>query len=186
MVNDVLADLNANFEKVLEALKRDLQKVRTGRANLSVLDGVKVDYYGQLSPLNQVASLQVPDARMITVKPWEKSLIPKIEAAIRQQSDLGLNPSNDGEIVRLPIPPLTQERRKELSKVVRRMAEDAKVAARNHRREGNEMLKTLKGDGDISEDDEKTGLKKIQESTDKVTGRIDEIAAKKEAEIMEV
>src|SRR5258708_6766180 len=110
MVNDVLSDLNGNFDKVQDALKRDLQKARTGRANLAILDGIRVDYYGQMSPLNQIASLQVPDARMITVKPWEKALIPKIEAALRQQSDLGLNPSSDGDLIRLPIPPLTQDR----------------------------------------------------------------------------
>jgi ribosome recycling factor len=185
MVDDVLKDLEKNFEKVIDSFKRDLAKVRTGRANLSILDGIRVDYYGQMSPLNQIASLQVPDARLITVKPWEKSLIPKIEHAIRQ-SDLGLNPSSDGEIIRLPIPPLTQDRRRDLSKVVRRMQEEAKVAARNHRRDANEMLKAFRGDGDLGEDQEKTGLKRIQESTDRATAKIDEITAKKEAEIMEV
>ncbi len=186
MVNDVLSDLNESFEKVIEAYKRDLQKVRTGRANVAMLEGTRVEYYGQMSPLNQVASVQVTDARLITIKPWEKALIPKIEHAIREQRDLGLNPTNDGEVVRVPIPPLTQERRKELQKVVKKMAEEAKVAARNHRRDANEMLKTLKGDGDISEDDEKTGLKKSQEATDKAIARIEEITSKKEAEILEV
>jgi ribosome recycling factor len=186
MVNDVVKDLASGLDGAIDALRRDLAKVRTGRANLSILDGIKVEYYGTMTPLNHVASLQVPDPRLIVIKPWEKSLIPEIEKSIRQVPELGVNPTSDGETIKLPIPPLTQERRKDLVKLVKRMAEDGKIAMRTHRRDANEMLKALAKDGDISEDDEQQGLKKVQEAVDKATARVDEILAKKEAEIMEV
>jgi ribosome recycling factor len=186
MVNDVLKDLQAGIDKALEALRRDLAKVRTGRANLSLLDGLKVDYYGTPTPLNQVASMNVPDPRLITIKPWEKSMCGEIERVIRQRSELGLNPVSDGELVRVPIPPLTQERRKELVKHIKKTGEEAKVAVRNARREANEMLKELASSGDITEDDETKGLKKAQEATDKGVAKVDEILGKKEQEIMEV
>jgi len=186
MVNDVLKDLQGSFDKGIEAYKRDLAKVRTGRANIAMLDGVKVEYYGTMTPLNQVATLNVPDPRLITIKPWEKSLIPQIEKAIKAQSDLGLNPVADGEQVRLPIPPLTQDRRKELVKMVKKLAEEAKVALRTARREANETLKEFTNSGDIAEDDERQGLKKVQDLTDKFTAQVDDITAKKEKEIMEV
>jgi ribosome recycling factor len=186
MVNDVLTDLGKSLEAAIDALKRDLAKVRTGRANLSILDNIKVEYYGTMTPLAHVASLQVPDPRLIVIKPWEKSLIPEIEKSIRQVPELGLNPTSDGETVKLPIPPLTQERRKDLVKIVRRMSEDAKIAVRNHRRDANEMLKELTKEGDISEDDERGGLKKVQEAIDRSIAKMDEIVAKKEGEIMEV
>ena len=185
MLNDVMKDLQANLDKGIEAFKRDLTKVRTGRANLAILDGVRVDYYGTPTPLNQVASLNVADPRLITVKPWERSLIPEIDKAIRA-SQLGLNPNSDGEMVRLPMPALTQERRQELVKLVKKMAEEGKVALRAARRDANEMLKELLKDGGITEDDERNGLKKVQETTDKAVARIDEILAKKEGEILEV
>ena len=185
MVNDVIKELQANLDKGIEALKKDLGKVRTGRANVSVLDGVRVDYYGTPTPLHQVASLNVPAPRLITVKPWEKSLIPEIERAIRS-SQLGLNPSSDGEIVRLPMPPLTEERRKELVKVVKKMAEDAKVALRGARREANEMLKEFQKDKEITEDEEKQGLKRVQDTTDAAVAKVEDIVAKKEKEILEV
>jgi ribosome recycling factor len=186
MVNDVLSDLQASFDKAIESFKRDLAKVRTGRANISMLDGVKVEYYGTMTPLNQVATLNVPDARLITIKPWEKSLIPVIEKAIKAQSDLGLNPTSDGELVRIPIPPLTQERRKQLVKTIKGLAEEAKVALRNARREANETLKEFTDSGDISEDDERQGLKKVQDLTDRSTAQVDEIVGKKEKEILEI
>lgn len=186
MVNDVLQDLQAGFDKAIESFRRDLAKVRTGRANIAMLDGVRVEYYGTMTPLNQVATLNVPDPRLITIKPWEKSLIPVIEKAIKAQSELGLNPASDGELVRLPIPPLTQERRRDLVKMVKKLAEEAKVALRNARREANETLKEFTDSGDISEDDERTGLKKVQDLTDKFTGTVDEIVGKKEKEILEV
>jgi ribosome recycling factor len=186
MVDDVLSDLQGGFDKSIEAFRRELSKVRTGRANLSLLDGIKVEYYGTMTPLNQVAALNVPDARLITIKPWEKNLIPVIERAIQAQSDLGLNPTSDGEIVRLPIPALTQERRKDLVKVVKKMGEEAKVAVRNGRREANETLKEFAASGDISDDDSQKGLKKVQELTDRYVTTIDELMGKKEKEIMEV
>ena len=185
MVSDVLKDLQASLEKGIESFRRDLGKVRTGRANLSILDGLKVDYYGTPTPLNQVASLNVPDARLITIKPWEKTLIPEIEKSIRA-AQLGLNPNSDGEIVRVPMPPLTEERRKELVKVVKKMAEEAKVAQRGARRDANEMLKELLKDKNITEDEEKAGLKRVQDATDASVAKIDDLVAKKEAEIMEV
>ncbi len=185
MVNDVIKELQGNVDKAIDAFKRELSKVRTGRANLAVLDGVRVDYYGTMTPLNQVASVNVADARLITIKPWEKSLIPEIEKSVRA-AQLGLNPSSDGEIVRLPIPALTEERRKDLVKVVKKMAEDAKVALRGARRDANEMLKSFLKDKDITEDDEKVGLKKVQDGTDGGIAKVDEIVAKKEHEIMEV
>ena len=185
MLNDVLKDLQASLDKGIEAFKRDLTKVRTGRANLAILDGVRVDYYGTMTPLNQVASCNVADPRLITIKPWERSLIPEIEKSIRA-AQLGLNPNSDGEMVRLPMPALTQERRQELVKLVKKMAEEGKVALRAARRDSNEMLKELLKAGGITEDDERTGLKKVQETTDKAVAKIDEILAKKEGEILEV
>jgi ribosome recycling factor len=185
MLNDIIKSLQGDIDKAIEAFRRDLGKVRTGRANLSVLDGVRVDYYGTPTPLNQVASLAVADARLITVKPWERALIPEIEKAIRA-AQLGLNPQSDGELVRLPMPALTQERRQELVKVVKKMAEECKVALRGARRDANEMLKDALKDSAITEDDERKGLKSVQETTDKSVTKVDEITAKKEAEILEV
>ena len=185
MVDDVLKDLDGDLAKAHEALKRELAKVRTGRANLAILDGVRVDYYGTMTPLNQVASLAVADPRLITVKPWEKKMCGDIEQAIRK-ANLGLNPTSDGEIVRLPIPALTTERRRELSKVVKKIGEDSKVAIRSQRRDAKEMLETLAKDGEISDDDSATGLKKMQAVIDKSIEKVDEIIGKKEAEIMEV
>jgi ribosome recycling factor len=173
------------MDKAMEAFKRDLGKVRTGRANIAMLDGVKVEYYGTPTPLNQVATLNVPDPRLITIKPWEKSLIPAIEKAIKAHSELGLNPASDGDLVRIPIPPLTQERRKDLVKVIKKLTEEAKVALRGARREANETLKEFKDSGDVTEDDERQGLKRIQDATDKYVASVDEIAAKKEKEILD-
>ncbi len=186
MVDDVLKDLQANLDKAMDALKRDLAKVRTGRANLALLDGIKVEYYGTMTPLNQVAALNVPDPRLITIKPWEKTMCGEIEKSIRQRAELGLNPSSDGELVRVPIPPLTQERRKDLVKHIKKIGEEARVAMRNHRREANEMLKEFEKDGEITEDDCTKGLKRVQEQTDKGITKVDETLTKKEAEVMEV
>jgi ribosome recycling factor len=185
MVNDIVKDLEGNVAKAHDSLKRELAKVRTGRANLALLDGVRVDYYGTPTPLNQVASLSTPDARLITIKPWEKKLIPQIEEAIRK-GELGVNPNSDGEVVRIPIPALTEERRRELTKVIKRMAEDARVAIRNSRRDANELLKEYQASGDITEDDHQQGTKKVQAVIDKGIEKVDELAGKKEAEIMEV
>jgi len=185
MVNDIVKDLEGAVAKAHDALKRELAKVRTGRANLALLDGVRVDYYGTPTPLNQVASLSTPDARLIVIKPWEKKLIPAIEEAIRK-GELGVNPNSDGEVVRIPIPALTEERRRELTKVIKRMAEDARVAIRNSRRDANEMLKEYQSSGDITEDDQQKGTKLVQAVIDKGIEKVDELAGKKEAEIMEV
>jgi ribosome recycling factor len=185
MVNDIVKDLEAGIAKAHDSLKRELAKVRTGRANLALLDGVRVDYYGTPTPLNQVASLSTPDARLITIKPWEKKLIPAIEEAIRK-GELGVNPNSDGEVVRIPIPSLTEERRRELTKVIKRMGEDARVAIRNQRRDANELLKEYQSAGDITEDDQQQGTKKVQAAIDKGIEKVDELVGKKEAEIMEV
>lgn len=185
MVNDVLKDLETHLTKAADALKRELAKVRTGRASLAILDGVRVDYYGQPTPINQVATCTVADARLITIKPWEKKLCKEIEDAIRA-ANLGVNPQSDGELVRLPFPALTGERRKELSKVVKRMGEDSKVAMRGSRRDTKEMLEQLAKDGDISDDDSAVGLKKMQDLVDKAVADVDVIIAKKEKEILEV
>jgi ribosome recycling factor len=185
VLDEVLSETEDGMKKAIEAYKRDLSRIRTGRANLSLLDGVKVDYYGSPTPLNQVASLNVADARLITVKPWDKGMIPAIEKSIRA-SDLGINPVADSELIRLPIPPLTQERRKEMVKQIKKMTEDARVAIRSARRDGNELLKDAEKQKELSEDDSKAGQKQIQELTDKYIAQADEIGVQKEKEIMEV
>lgn len=185
MVNDIIADTEEGMQKALEAFRRELAKVRTGRANLALLDGIKVEYYGTPTPLAQVATLNVADARLITVKPWEKNMIPVIEKAVRS-AGLGINPVADSEMVRLPIPPLTQERRKELVKVVKKMTEDARVAVRAARRDGNEMLKAAEKDKAVSEDESKQGQKRIQDLTDKYIAEAEELSEKKEKEILEL
>jgi len=185
MINDITSDAEEGMKKAIEAFKRDLTKIRTGRASTSLLDGVKVEYYGTPTPLNQVSTLQVVDARLITIKPWEKNLIGAIEKAIRA-SDLGLNPVSDSELVRLPIPALTQERRKDLAKQVKKMSEEARVAVRAARRDGNDLIKDAEKDGDITEDERKSGEKQIQDLTDKYVANVDDLATAKEKEIMEL
>jgi ribosome recycling factor len=186
MLDEIVSGAEDGMKKAIDAFKRDLAKVRTGRANLSMLDGIKVEYYGTPTPLNQVATLNIADARLITVKPWDKSLIPVIDKAIRAANDLGLNPVADSELVRLPIPPLTQERRKDLVKVIKKMTEEARVAVRASRRDGNDMLKEAESEGEVSEDDKRNGEKKIQELTDKYIASVDQISEAKEKELMEV
>ncbi|MEO8705456.1 MAG: ribosome recycling factor [Kofleriaceae bacterium] len=185
MINDITTDAEDGMKKAVESFKRDLTKIRTGRANTSMLDGIKVDYYGTPTPVNQVATVQVVDARLITVKPWEKAMIPIIDKAIRA-SDLGINPVADAEQVRLPIPPLTQERRKQLAKVVGTNTEEARVAVRAARRDAMDMIKDAEKDKQISEDERKKGEKNIQDLTDKYIASIDDIAKAKEKEIMEL
>ena len=183
MINDVLSEMNSSMDATLEALKAQLAKVRTGRANLSILDGVRVDYYGQQTPLNQVSALKVADARLITIKPWEKSMVQVIEKAILA-ADLGLTPSSDGELIRLPIPPLTQERREQLAKQVRKIGEEARVAMRGHRRSANDMLKEAESEKEITEDDLHRGMAKVQDATDAHVKTVDEVIKKKEDEIL--
>jgi len=185
MIGDITSDAEDGMKKAVDSFRRDLLKIRTGRANTSMLDGIKVDYYGTPTPVNQVATVQVVDARLITVKPWEKAMIAVIDKAIRA-SDLGINPVADAELVRLPIPPLTQERRKELAKVVGKQTEEARVAVRAARRDAMDMVKESEKDGDITEDERKSGEKKIQELTDKYILNVDDIAKNKEKEIMEL
>jgi ribosome recycling factor len=181
----LVKDTSARMERSIEAFRKELGKVRTGRASFSLLDGVKVDYYGTPTPLQQVGTLSVPESRLITVTPWDTKMIGPIEKAI-QGSGLGLNPSSDGKTVRIPIPPLTEERRRELAKVVRKMAEDARVAVRNVRREAIEKLKDREKKKEISEDVVKRGQERIQKETDAHVKKIDEILKSKEQEILEV
>ncbi len=185
MYNTVMNAAKKGMEKSIEAQKKELQRVRTGRASVSLLDEVMVDYYGTPTPLNQIGTLAVPEARLITIQPWEKNLIPEIERAIFK-ADLGLNPASDGQLVRINIPPLTEERRKEMVKLVKRMAEETKVAIRNARRDANEALKKLQKDKEITEDDQKRGEKEVQELTDQFVKLADEVVEHKEKEIMEI
>jgi len=185
MYADIISKTKAGMEKSIEALKKDFGKVRTGRASVSLLDDVMVDYYGTPTPLNQVGTLSVPEARLITIQPWEKNLISDIEKAIFK-SDLGLNPASDGQIIRIAIPPLTEERRKEMVKQVKKLGEEAKIAIRNARRDANDKLKKLEKDKEISEDDLKRGEKEIQELTDSFVKRVDETVSSKENEVMEI
>jgi len=173
------------MQKSIDTLKKDLARIRTGRATPALLDGIVVDYYGSMLPVNQVGNVSVPDARMIVIQPWEKSMLPVIEKAI-QASDLGLNPQNDGNLIRLPIPPLSEERRKELFKTCKKTGEETKVAIRNVRRDSNEKLKKAEKDKAITQDEEKKGLDEIQKLTDKFIKTVDDLLVTKEKEIMEV
>nr|HEX4316910.1 ribosome recycling factor [Kofleriaceae bacterium] len=185
MINDITTDCDNGMKKAIDSFKRDLQKIRTGRANTAMLDGIKVDYYGTPTPVNQVATVQVVDARLITVKPWEKSMIAVIDKTIRA-SDLGINPVADSELVRLPIPPLTQDRRRDLAKVVGKQTEEARVAVRAARRDAMDMIKDAEKDKQITEDERKKGETTIQTLTDKFIAQIEELAKAKEKEIMEL
>jgi len=184
MIADVYDDTKERMGKTITALENELKRVRTGRASLSLLDGIRVDYYGTMTPLNQMATLAVPESRLITIQPWDASVLKDIEKAVLK-SDLGLTPSNDGKIIRLSIPPLTEDRRKELVKVVHKMCEEHKVAVRNIRRDSNDLLKTLKKDGDISEDDAFKAQDEVQKITDQFIKDIDDIYKEKEKEILE-
>lgn len=184
MIESIYEETRDRMEKSISALKNELNRVRTGRASLSLLDGIRVDYYGTLTPLNQVASLSVPESRLITIQPWDVSVLKELEKAILK-SDLGLTPSNDGKIIRISIPPLSEERRKELAKIVNKMCEDYKVAVRNIRRDSNEMLKGFKKEGEISEDDAFRSQDQVQKITDEHIKIIDDIFSKKEKEILE-
>jgi ribosome recycling factor len=185
MIDDVFADLKNGIHKAHDALKRDLARLRTGRASIALLDGVRVDYYGTPTPLSQMASLSTPDPRTIAIKPWDKSVISAIEKAIRS-SDLGVNPIHDGDLVRIPIPSLTEERRKDLVKIARKNGEECKVAIRGARRESREMLETLDKDGEVPEDEVSAALKKVEIEIEVAVKKVDEIVAHKEKEILEV
>lgn len=184
MIDEIYEETRDKMKKSLNALKKELQRVRTGRASLNLLDGIKADYYGTQTPLNQMASLSVPESRLITIQPWDATAIKEIEKAILK-SNIGFTPSNDGKMIRISIPPLTEERRKEIVKSVGKIGEEYKVGVRNIRRDANETLKSFKKDGDISEDDAFNAQNEIQKITDEHIKLIDEICKEKEKEILE-
>jgi ribosome recycling factor len=183
--DDVVKALTEAIKKSVDALKSGLTKIRTGRANAAMLDPVRVNFYGTPTPLAQCAAIAVPEARLITVKPWDKSILKDIEKAIHE-ANLGLTPQNDGEIIRLQIPPLTEQRRKEIAKQVKATGEEHKVAVRNERRDANEKLKVLLKEKKITEDDNKRSQDKVQKETDAGIAQIDDVVAKKEKEVLEV
>ncbi len=185
MISDIKKDVENRMSKTISVYKEDLQSIRAGRANPSLLDRIKVDYYGQQTPINQTASVSAPEPRLIEIKPWDASLLSEIEKAI-QKSDLGINPSNDGKIIRLVIPQLTEERRAELTKVVKKNGENAKVALRNIRREAIDEIKKLEKAKEISEDDRKNAENDIQKITDKHIEMVDQVTKNKEEELMEI
>jgi len=185
MTEDVLTSAKQDMEKTLGALRRELSHVRTGRASTSILEGITVDYYGAKTPLNQLATLSAPEATLLVVTPFDKSVIGAIEKAIKA-SDLGLNPLNDGKLIRIPIPPLTEERRRDLVKHVRKLAEDYRVSMRTHRRDSLEMLKELEKDKEITEDDRRHGAEKVEALTKQYIERIEQVLKVKEDEIMAV
>ncbi len=184
-VKEVEANTRSRMEKVLVDLQHEMTTIRTGRASIGILDSVRVDYYGSPTPLNQVAQLHVPEPAMITVQPWDTSTIGAIEKAIRN-ADLGFNPSNDGKLIRIPVPPLTEERRRELAKKLSHIAEERRVSMRNARRDANEELKKLLKDKAISEDEQRQALESVQKLTDAEIGKIDGMAKAKEKEILEI
>ncbi len=184
MIESIYQETRDGMQKSIDALENELKRIRTGRASLSLMDGIRVDYYGTQTPLNQMASLAVPESRLITIQPWDVSVIKDIEKAILK-SDLGLTPSNDGKLIRISIPPLTEERRKQLVKAVYKKGEEHRVAVRNQRRDANELLKGLKKDGEISEDDAFKAQDQIQKITDEYIKLVDEVCKNKEKEILE-
>jgi len=184
MKDEILSELREKMRSSAEALKREFNKIRTGRASAALLEGIRVNCYETQMPLDQVASISIPEGRLIVIQPWDQSIIGEIEKSILK-SELGLTPMNDGKIVRISIPPLTEERRKELVKVAKKMAEDGKISIRNHRREANEMFKELKNEKEISEDEFHRAHDDVQKITDEFIKKIDEITAEKEKEILE-
>ncbi|WP_338864617.1 ribosome recycling factor [Myxococcus stipitatus] len=185
MSGDVVVELKGRITKTIDDLKRELSKVRTGRASTAILDNIRVDYYGTPTPLSGVASVNAPEPRLITIKPWEKSVLKEIEKALRE-ANLGINPMNDGEMIRLPFPPLTEERRKDIVKQVKAKGEEHKVAIRNIRRDANESVKAQLKDKKITEDDEKRISEKVQKETDAGVAEVDKVIVAKEKEVMSV
>ena len=184
MKAEILSELTQRMNNTVDAYKKELVRLRTGRASTAILDGIKVNCYVTQMPLDQVASLSVPESRLITIKPWDQSIIGEVEKSILK-SELGLTPINDGKIIRISIPPLTEERRKDLAKMARKMAEEAKISVRNHRREANEMIKESKNEKEISEDEMYKSQEEVQKVTDEFIKKIDKITAEKEKEIIE-
>ncbi|MFO0740798.1 MAG: ribosome recycling factor [Labilithrix sp.] len=185
MLDDIHKELGASIAKAHEALKRDLGKLRAGRANANLLDGIKVDYYGAITPLAQMAHINVPEPRLITVKPWDKTAVKAVEKALRE-NDLGLNPMTDGDLIRLPLPPLTEERRKEFVKIARKYGEECKVSIRKARHEALDMFKALDDDGEVSTDDVDRAKAKAEDTVKDGVKAVDGIIAQKEKDIMEV
>jgi ribosome recycling factor len=184
MIEDTCQDAGERMDKTITALKNELKRIRTGRASASLLDGIKVDYYGTPTPINQMATVAIPESRLISIQPWDVSAIKEIEKSILK-SDLGLTPSNDGKLIRIAIPPLSEQRRKELVKLVHKTCEEHKVAVRNIRRDANDLIKSFKKDGDISEDDAFKAQDKIQKITDEYIEKVEGIYKEKEKEILE-
>lgn len=185
MLNDVYDDTRDRMHKAIESLEREFKRLRTGRASVALVDGIKIEYYGTSTPLSQLATLTIPEPRTIMIQPWDSSVVGEVEKAILK-SELGLTPMNDGKIIRINIPPLTEERRRDLVKVIKKMAEDAKVAVRNIRRDANEMVKDLKKEKEISEDQQFRAQEEIQKITDDFIKNIDAAYEAKEKEIMEI
>ncbi len=185
MIDDILKDAEQRMQKSIESMRGDLAKIRTGRASPALIDHLSVDYYGNATPINQVANISVQDARTLAVQPWEKNMVPVVERAILE-ANLGLNPVTAGDVIRIPMPPLTEERRKELVKVASGEGENGKIAVRNIRRDANNDLKNLQKEKEISEDEEKGGNDRVQKLTDTYVAQVDEIVKEKEAEILTV
>ncbi|MGA1843587.1 MAG: ribosome recycling factor [bacterium] len=185
MTKELHKETRNKMDLAIDALKHEFGSLRTGRASASLLDGIKVEYYNSLTPLNQLATISVPESRLLVIQPWDPSSLANIEKAILK-SDLGLNPSNDGKVIRLSIPMLTEERRKQLVKVVKNAAEECRISIRNSRRDSNEKLKKMEKDKQITEDEYHNGLKEIQSLTDEYIGKVDELLDNKEKEILEV
>lgn len=185
MIESMYQETKESMKKAIDALKNELKKIRTGRASLSILDDIRVDYYGTPTPLNQMASLSTPESRLIVIQPWDASVIKDVEKAILK-SDLGLTPSNDGKLIRITIPQLTEERRKQLVKVIYKKSEEHKVSVRNVRRDANDLLKSLKKDGEISEDEAFKAQDQVQKITDESIKLIDDVCKEKEKEILEI
>jgi len=184
MLDKVYADCRAKMAKTIEVLEAEFARIRTARANPAILDGVKVEYYGTPTPLRQVANVSVPEPRQIVVQPWDRSILPEVEKALLK-TELGLTPKVEANLIRIPIPALTEERRRELVKLCAKLTEDSRVAVRNLRRDANEAIKRLEKDKKITEDDSKTGTKKVQEMTDEYVKKLDELLRRKEAEVLE-
>ncbi|HKZ46443.1 MAG TPA: ribosome recycling factor [Thermodesulfobacteriota bacterium] len=185
MTDTIFKEMKDKMDKAIDVFHRELAKLRTGRASLSIFEGVRVDYYGTPTPINQLATMSVPESRLITIQPWDASVLADIEKAI-MNSDLGFTPTNDGKLIRISIPQLTEERRKDIVKVAKKVAEECKIAIRNNRRDANESIKKVEKDKAISQDDLKKAQTQIQEITDKYIAKIDDILKHKEKEIMEV
>lgn len=185
MLNDVYEDARDRMQKALESLERDYKRLRTGRASVALVDGIRVEYYGTSTSLNQLATLTIPEPRTIMIQPWDTTIVGEVEKAILK-SELGLTPMSDGKIIRINVPPLTEERRRDLVKIIKKMAEEAKVAVRNIRRDANEMIKDLKKEKEISEDDQFRAQDEIQKITDTFIGNIDAAYNNKETEVLEI